>query len=126
MNTGEPGWGIQQGQAVWRPDRSRTELAGELVIATHSDGRSLVQFTKTPLPLVTAQIGSNAWRVEFGVQQRVFSGRGKAPKRVLWLYLPRALQGAPIPPPLTWTRQQGNWILQNPRTGESIEGYLTE
>ena len=50
-----PGWRVQEGQALWRPGRQFPELGGELVMARHEDGRCVIQFAKTPLPLVLAQ-----------------------------------------------------------------------
>src|SRR5256885_14903702 len=56
VNLSEPGWTIRQGQAVWRPNRGPLEIAGELLVATRSDGCSVVQFTKTPLPFLVARL----------------------------------------------------------------------
>src|SRR5213593_2130154 len=51
-NLSEPGWRIREGQAVWRPKIEAPEIAGELLVATHPNGQTFLQFTKTPLPLV--------------------------------------------------------------------------
>jgi len=74
VNVQEPGWNVQQGQAVWRSRRNAPEIAGELVVAMHPDGRSLVQFTKTPLPFVVAQATIDSWQVQFVPQNKVYSG----------------------------------------------------
>src|SRR5687767_7740505 len=80
-NLSEPGWTVHQGQALWTPKRNATEIAGELVVATRSDGRTLLQFIKTPFPLVIAQTTSNLWQIEIPPQNRVVAGRGTPPSR---------------------------------------------
>src|SRR6266545_4153823 len=64
VNLSEPGWVIRQGQAVWRPKPRETDVAGDLLVAMHRDGRSVVQFTKPPLSLAVAQRDTNSWRVQ--------------------------------------------------------------
>ena len=125
VNVQEPGWNVQQGQAVWRSRRSAPEIAGELVVAMHPDGRSLVQFTKTPLPFVVAQATIDSWQVQFVPQNKVYSGRGQPPARLLWLHLPQCLRGVVPPGNLSWRRLENHgWRLENRSTGESLEGYL--
>src|SRR5688572_29399594 len=65
MNLGEPGWTIRQGQAAWRPKSDAPDIAGDLLVAMHVDGRSQVQFTKPPLPFVVAQRHANSWQIQF-------------------------------------------------------------
>lgn len=126
LNLSEPGWTLRQGQAVWRPNSRSPEIAGELLVATHFDGRAFVQFTKTPLPFVVAQITTHSWQIQFVPENRTFSGRGRPAARLIWLHLPGCLAGAPPPPPLAWQPSgTGNWRLQHRSTGESLEGYLT-
>ena len=55
-----PGWRVQQGQAVWKPTKTKPELAGELILATRTNGDFLVQFTKTPFTLAST--------CEFGIR----------------------------------------------------------
>ncbi|MEO8429449.1 MAG: hypothetical protein ABI651_20340, partial [Verrucomicrobiota bacterium] len=125
VNLQEAGWNVQQGQAVWRSRRSAPEIAGELVVAMHPDGRSLVQFTKTPLPFVVAQIMIDCWQVQFVPQNKVYSGRGRRPAQLIWLHLPHCLQGDRPPRDLSWVRfENQGWRLENRSTGESLEGYL--
>src|SRR5262249_44449715 len=50
-----PDWTRREGQAVWQAERHAAGVAGDLLVATHPDGRSLIQFIKPPLPFVTAQ-----------------------------------------------------------------------
>jgi len=126
VNLSEPGWQVREGQAVWRAKRDAPEIAGEILLATRPDGRAFVQFTKTPFPFLIAQSRTNTWQAELPTQNRRYSGRGKPPKRLIWLYLPLILTGAA--PPKGWEWQElegGRWRLENRRTGEALEGYFT-
>ncbi|MGA9779173.1 MAG: hypothetical protein ACLPRE_11035 [Limisphaerales bacterium] len=121
-----PGWRIQQGQALWRPERGLPEFGGDLVLASNPDGRALIQFDKTPLSMVFAQTTTNRWLIRFPQRQMSFSGHGPGPTRFAWLYLPTALAGKPLPPPLLFGhKSDGNWRLENTGTGEILEGYLS-
>src|SRR5262245_20033091 len=101
-NFSEPGWTVRQGQAVWRAHGHSPELAGELLVASHRDGRTLVQFTKGPLPFVVAQTTTNSWQVDFVPKNKTCSGRGRPPARVIWLHLARSLDGSPPPEPFVF------------------------
>lgn len=122
----QPGWTVLKGQAVWRLPHAQTELAGDLVLGMASDGRAYVQFTKSPFPLLVAQENLNQWEVSFPSQNKHYSGRGAPPKRLMWLYLPRILKGAPPPKGWVWRRDANRWHLENPKTGESVEGFFAE
>lgn len=126
IDVSEAGWQVRQGQAVWKPNVNAPELSGELVWASHPDGRFLLQFLKTPITLVEAQGGRDAWQISFPPQGRTFSGsQRRAPsQRLGWLYLARALQTQPLPQQWTFASTAGGWKLTNARTGEVIEGYL--
>jgi hypothetical protein len=120
-----PGWRVQQGQAVWKPRRTAPEIAGEIVLATHPDGRSVVQFTKTPFNIVVAQMASNRWQIQFVPEHRLFGGAGQPPKYFCWLHLAAALAAEPLPKGLTLSRSgDSQWRLENRATGETIEGYF--
>ena len=80
-NFSEPGWKIQQGQAVWRAKKDSPEIAGELLIATNPDGRTVLQFTKTPFPFVIAQTTPKSWQLEVPAQNKKYSAPGKPPAR---------------------------------------------
>ena len=126
VNLSETGWKTEQGQAVWRANSTAPEIAGDLMIATNPDGRSFVQFTKTPLPFVVAQSTPNTWQIQFVPNNKTYSGRGNPPVRLVWLYLPRCLAGQPPPKSWTWQHLDNNrWRLENRSTGEFLEGYLT-
>ena len=125
VNLAEPGWRIRQGQAFWRPAANRPELTGDLLVATHPDGRALVQFTKTPLPFIVAQATPDTWQIQFVPENKTYSGRGECPSRLIWLYLPKCLAGQAVKN-LSFSRlPEGKWRLANPLTGEILEGFLT-
>jgi hypothetical protein len=121
-----PGWRVQQGQALWRPQRGLPEFGGDLVLASDDAGRCLIQFDKMPLSIVSAQTTSTNWLIKFPQQQMIFSGRGPGPARFGWLYLPAALAGKPLPKQLHFeNKSDGGWRLENSRTGETLEGFLS-
>lgn len=122
----EPGWTVHEGQAVWKRDRNATELAGEVIAATRSDGSGFVQFTKTPFPMIIAQTTPNHWQIEIPTQNRRFSGPGSPPKRLIWAYLPALILGRPAPKGWSWSWLPDNgWRLENSRTGETLQGYFS-
>jgi hypothetical protein len=120
-------WKIRQGQAVWRQKRSSPEIAGEVLVATKPDGQAFVQFTKTPFPLINAQISDGKWQVEISMQNKRFSGKGKPPKRLIWLSLPGMLAGGKPPDGWSWRfENRKEWRLENRSSGELIEGYFSQ
>lgn len=124
-NFADPGWRVQQGQAVWKARASAPEIAGEVLFGTHRDGRSLLQFTKTPFPIVVAQSVSNRWEIQFVPEARTFRGRGVPPKYFGWLHLASALVAYPLPKGFVFTQPAGSpWRLECQETGEFIEGYF--
>lgn len=123
----QPGWTVRQGQAVWKRGRSMPEIAGDIIVATGPDGRSFVQFSKNPFPLVIAQSTATAWQVETPTDNKHYSGHGNPPKRLMFLYIPRALEGRPLPRHWTWQKMENNgWRLKNPASGESLEVYFMQ
>jgi hypothetical protein len=121
----EPGWQVREGQAIWRSSAEAPELAGELLFATNMAGRTMVQFIKTPIPFLTAQTTTNAWKIDFTVENRSYRGPGTPPSRLLWLHLARALAGTPPPAPIQFHRDgPDSWVIDNPRSGERISGVL--
>ena len=125
VDLSEPGWQVQQGQAVWKFAKNKPELAGEIILARHADGRCLVEFSKTPFPLVRAKVSVTRWEIEFPPQKLHFSGGGQPPARLAWLHLMQALTGKPVAPPWHFeSRPNGGWRLENTRTGETLEGFL--
>lgn len=126
VNLSDPRWTIQQGQAVWRSRRDAPEIAGELFLALRDDRLTFLQFTKTPLPFVVAQMTSDRWQIQFVADNKTFSGGGQPPARIAWLQLARCLAGFVPPSQWKWEKLAGErWRLENKSTGEMLEGYLT-
>ncbi len=101
-------------------------MAGELLIACHEDGRRLVQFDKTPFPLVSAKLSTTDWSLSFPGAKLSFTGRGRPPARFLWLQLPSALDGKRMPAGVVFQREsEGRWRIENRRKTERVEGYLS-
>lgn len=118
-----PGWRVQETQAVWCPRAGAPELLGELLVATHPDGRRLVQFSKQNLPLVTAQMDPGGWALSSSLRKGRFGGKGRPTTRVPWFQL------AELPPAAPhehsgWRRTESavGWRLAHPGTGEYLEG----
>ena len=121
----EPGWVVRESQVVWRPRRDAPELVGELMVATHPDGRRFVQHSKQALPLITAQESSRGWNLSSTLRRGRFGGGPPATDRVPWF------QFSSIPPSLPvssrWqleTGTNGMWRLSQPATGEVVEGGI--
>ena len=120
-----PDWIIREGQGIWRERSGADGIAGDLVVATHPDGRSVVQFTKTPLPFLVAQRTSQGWQAQFIPRNKAYSGHGKPPARLLWLHLPEAFVRGNAPDGFRFTTNAtGGWHFEREATGESLEGYL--
>jgi hypothetical protein len=125
LDVTEAGWRVQTGQAIWKQGPHAAEIAGELLLAQQDNGRAFMQFTKTPFPVVTAQITATNWVMSFPGVRREYSGGGKRPERLAWLYLPEAMAGKSLPKAFHFVKNHGgNWLLENTRTGERLEGYL--
>jgi hypothetical protein len=121
-----PGWQVQQGQALWRPKSGLPEFGGDLVLASDAAGRHLIEFDKTPINLMSAQTTSNRWLIKFPQQNMSFSGHGTGSTHFGWLYLLAALEGKPLPKNFSFERKaDGGWRLENSRTGEILEGFLS-
>ena len=118
-----PGYRVQQGQALWKPTKTRPELAGELVLAIKTNGDFFVQFTKTPFTLATAQRVGDQWQIDLGSGDYRRSGHGPPPVRFVWFQLPAALAGAGVSRNWSFDRVTTNsWRLENHRNGEALEG----
>lgn len=125
VNLKQPGWTVRQGQAIWRRQRGGEGIAGDILVATRPDGRAFVQFSKTPFPLVVAQSTPKAWTVDFPPENKHYSGRGRPPKRIIFLQLPGVLSGQPPLRNWSWRKlADGGWRLENNVSGESLDVYF--
>lgn len=118
--------GVRTGQAVWRPAAGAGEVAGELLVVTQADGARLVEFAKPPHSLAQARLGAAGW--EFTAPgRRVLRGRGTPPGPPVWPALLLWLRNGE--PPTGWQAEgpaaDGSWRLENPATGERLEGFLS-
>jgi hypothetical protein len=98
-------------------------MAGDLLLATNVNGDFFVQFYKTPFTVATAEVSGGRWQIQFGAKEYHRSGRGTPPAMFAWFELPRALAGADLG--RRWRMEQkpdGGWRLENPRSGEALEG----
>lgn len=119
-----PGWQLRQGQAVWKKETGKPEIAGDVVIATNPNGNSYVQFSKT-LPLLSARRAPQGWQFDVPPENKHYSGSGEGPKRIVWLQLLSALEGR---------EPRGYWklihpsddflALENDETGERLEVHF--
>lgn len=125
IDTREPGWRVYRGQAVWKPGRTRPELAGDLLVAVHTNRGDFVQFEKPPFPLVYCTTSVSNWTVAFPAAKRSFRGKAPASTRFIWPHLTGALEGRQPAKDLEFSGDARNgWRLENARTGEWLEGYL--
>ncbi|MCX8156278.1 MAG: hypothetical protein N3J91_07525 [Verrucomicrobiae bacterium] len=124
VDTTQPGWRTQYCPALWRPaGRDAPEIAGELWLTSHADGRALLHFAKVPFPTVTAWRAPGQWQIEYQPQRRSKSGRGAPSPDDLMLWVPEALAGAPVPPPLVVEKLPGPppaVRLRHRNTGETL------
>jgi hypothetical protein len=120
-----PDWHVQQGQGLWTPRTGAPQFGGDIVFATNNDS-SFVEFAKTPLTIVKAQVTPTHWLLSFPQNHQSWYGRHPAPARTIWLYLADALAGKPLPKSLHFEQKSdGNWRLENVKTGEILEGFLS-
>jgi hypothetical protein len=116
---------VREGQALWLHSAKSSEIAGELLVASKPGGRVFVQFSKNPFPMLLAQTTADAWEVRLPLENRRYSGPGRPPRRLIWLYLPGLLAGDPPPKNWEWQSQpDGHFRLHNPYSGETISGFL--
>ncbi len=125
VNLAEPGWRVRQGQAVWRVGKTGPELAGELLLATHADGRVWLEFTKSPLSLVRCRVDGAGWEAVFPARGRRVAGRGAPPRSIGWLVLVDCVGGKAVPAGWSFERrEEQGWRLAAEGTGEVVEGFL--
>jgi hypothetical protein len=118
-------WKIQQGQALWRPRKGMPELGGDLLLATDAQGRALIEFSKPPITMVTAQTDGRRWWIGFPARGWSFSGGGEPPSRFAWAQVLAALAGRDLAAGSRFERRpEGAWRWENPATGETVEGFL--
>jgi hypothetical protein len=123
LNLSAPGWHTRTGQAVWKPDRSKPEIVGDLLISWDDTGNAYLQFSKA-FPIVSARLGSNRWEVEFPPQNKRYAAPGNPPARIVWLQLLRAMTGGEINRRWSLDRTDNARTLSNKGSGESLEVHF--
>ena len=122
-----PGWTVWTGQALWKPGADRAAIAGDIVLARHSNGDVLISFAKPPVPIFTAQTAEKAWRLDYAYAQKSHTGSGRPPTRFVWFQIPAMLQDSTVPK--GWrmmTTADSVWELDNLDTGEHIRLVLDQ
>jgi hypothetical protein len=76
--------------------------------------------------MASAQSVKGRWRVQLGGGRYLRHGRGAPPRVFSWFELPRALAGTDLDPGWRFQGNSENWSLENPRTGERLEGYFSK
>ena len=121
VDLAQAGWTIRQGQAIWHPAGRQEETTGELLIALHPSGDALVEFSKTPFPILSVQQRADQWQIRFHMEQQTRTGSGTPPSRLLWLHVANALQERPLPPTIAVNRTRPDqWVLENTQTAEEL------
>jgi hypothetical protein len=124
VNLSEAGWKLQQGQALWQIKGNAPEIAGEILFARHPDGRTVLEFSKSPIPFVNVQTSNTLWQIEFVPQQKHYSGKGSPTPRLIWVHLSRGLAGEKLSEPLKFESASGDFTIENKKLGEKVTGYL--
>jgi len=121
VDTSSPGWTVRQGQALWRTENEKPEVAGDVVLSSHPQAGSFIQFSKT-LPILSARITPEGWEFQTIPENKRYSGRGKPPRRIVWLQLLRVLEGQEISDRWTVAKPSSDYLLlEDLHTGERLE-----
>ena len=124
VDLSSPGWKTRSGQAIWKPDRSKPEVVGDLIISSDQNGNAYLELSKA-FPIVSARITPDGWQVEFPPQNKRYAAPGQPPARISWLQLLRAWTGADVAKGWSISDRSENAItLSNEKTGEVIEAHF--
>jgi hypothetical protein len=126
LNLSAPGWHTGTGQAIWKPDRSKPEIVGDLLVASDERGNAYLQFSKA-FPIVTARLSRESrerWEVEFPPQNKHYSAPGKPPAGIVWLQLLSAMSGGDVNRHWELQRSSDSLSMTNRRSGESLEVHF--
>jgi len=122
------GWSFREIPAVWRRSTRAPEIAGELLVAVHSDGTRYLQFSKGGLPILSARASLEGWSLQSSFRKGAWGGRGRPPASILWFQVPLFPFGnsPALKPPWVLASIDGErWVLHHTRTGERLEGLDT-
>lgn len=124
VNLSTPSWQTRTGQAIWKPDRTKPEIVGDLVISSDQNGNAYLEFSKA-FPIVHAWLSPEGWQIEYPPQHKHYAAPGKPPGRISWLQFLRAATGFQVAP--GWkisARDESAITLSNLTTGELIEAHF--
>jgi hypothetical protein len=119
------GWSFREIPAVWQRSSRAPEIAGELLVAVHSDGTRYLQFSKGGLPILSARASRDGWSLQSSFRKGASGGRGRPPASILWFQVPLVPLGnlPALKPPWVLTAVDAErWVLHHTRTGERLEG----
>jgi hypothetical protein len=123
VDLSQPGWQVKQGQALWKPPKAATELAGDLLIASNPNGSAMAQFSKT-FPIANVQLTPASWEASFGPEGKRYSARGKPPSRIVWFQLIRVLRDEGLPNGWMVKTNTPTHIQLESSGGESLEVFF--
>jgi hypothetical protein len=119
-----PGWQTLTGQAVWKPDRSKPEIVGDLILSSDQNGNAYLEFSKA-FPIVHARLAPHAWEIEFPPQNKRYAAPGNPPAGISWLQFLRQWTGSEVAKGWSISEQSESAItLSNTKTGEVIEAHF--
>jgi hypothetical protein len=124
VDLNDSGWKTRSGQAIWKPDRFKPEIVGDLILSSDQSGNAYLEFSKA-FPIVHARLAPNAWQIEFPPQNKRYAAPGQPPSRISWLQLLRISTGGEIAK--GWSvsnRSESGIALSNSKTGELIEAHF--
>lgn len=121
------GWTVKRGQAVWKFGNDAPEIVGDLLVAARSNGELFAQFSKTPLTVATARYDGKNWELDLAMFQRRIARHGPPGDRFALFQVARQINGTSLPKPWVFsTKADGRWRLENPQTGEYVEGFWAQ
>lgn len=110
--------------------KNTPEIAGDILYFKGKEGSVALQFSKSPFPVLLTQVHSSGWQIELLTEKKTFSGDGKVPGKygplpLGWVVLSSLLAGNPAPAGWEYQKESdGNFRLTNPKTGETLNGFL--
>jgi hypothetical protein len=121
----DEGWTSREFPAVWQQSSRAPEIAGDVLVAFHTDGTRYIQFSKGGLPILSARASKDGWMLSSSLRKGTFGGHSSPPNSIVWFQVPTVSHPGPSaikPPWVLETAENGGWILRHLRSGERLEG----